>query len=251
MGCQWIDKYWNVIFSDIPVASFALAEPVSARYFRIGRPKGPEWSKIGNDWSDRDDGGTFNFAEIEFSLADPTAVKFDSFAVGLDATTPIPYSDRTPIVSWDVGDSTAASFTVERGTSAEGPFFEVAPSLPSGTASWTDTTALVGVTYYYRVKAISVDADPRAFYSSIVSHTRDRRLERDPADLTKLRSGIALITDNPSTFWQDRLPMPLTARRPRCRAPIQITLRHPSGTTGRTRMLASTLERTAALRDAW
>ena len=197
-----LNQYWNVVFSDIPVASFVFNESVSARYFRIGRPAGPSWTNIGSDWSDRDDGGTFNFAEVEFSLADPDAVDFADFAVGLDATTAIPCSDRTPIVSWNIGNTVASSFSVERGTSAEGPFFEVAADLPATTTSWADSTALIGVTYYYRVKALSAEAEPRAFYSSVVAYTPDRRLERDPSDLTKLRTGVAIIADNASTFWR-------------------------------------------------
>lgn len=202
MGIK-LNQYWNVVFSDIPVASFAFNESVSARYFRIVRPTGPSWKgDLGGDgsYSDRDDGGTFNFAEVEFSLADPDAVDFADFAVGLDATTTIPYSDRTPIVSWNVGNTVASSFSVERGTSAEGPFFEVVADLPATTTSWADSTALIGVTYYYRVKALSSEVEPRAFYSSVVAYTPDRRLERDPSDLTKLRTGVTLIGDN--DFWQ-------------------------------------------------
>lgn len=204
MGVSFKSGSYSVDFSKtISVASFGFAESVTARYFRIGRPKGPSWKVDLNGtgkYDDRDDGETFNFAEVEFSLADPDAVDFSSFSVGLDATTAIPYSDRTPIVSWNVGNTVASSFSVERGTSAEGPFFEVVADLPATTTSWADSTALIGVTYYYRVMALSAEAEPRAFYSSVVAYTPDRRLERDPSDLTKLRTGVTLIGDN--DFWQ-------------------------------------------------
>lgn len=196
MGVPFRSGSYSVDFSNIAVTSFEFGEPVTARYFRIGRPTGPGWKADLNGtgkYDDRDDGGTFNLAEVEFSLADPTAVTIDSVEVGPAATTPIPYADRTPVVAWSLGGSRASSVTVERGTSAEGPFFPVATDLAADATSWSDASALVGVTYYYRVKALSVEAEPRAFYSSVVAHTRDRRLERDPANLVGLKTGVTLV----------------------------------------------------------
>jgi len=53
-------------------------------------------------------------------------------------------------VSW-TADPNATTYTVERGTSAGGPFTEIASAV-SGT-SFTDTTAVNGTTYYYVVTA--------------------------------------------------------------------------------------------------
>lgn len=99
---------------------------------------------------------------------------------------PIAHSDVTnfwPVLTWELPDEIAATTaTVWRATAETGPYRAVADELPaSREMTWTDTSAKVGVLYFYRVSA---DCNSPLFpdesvTSSVASFRRYRRLDRD------------------------------------------------------------------------
>ena len=86
-------------------------------------------------------------------------------------------------------------FAVLRAPGEGGPWTLLGTA--TDTASYTDTTCPVGVPTYYRV--VSVYADTNGTYifggtnETVVSCRRWRLLERDPSDMTHLRSGVNVI----------------------------------------------------------
>ncbi|MDR2849470.1 MAG: discoidin domain-containing protein, partial [Verrucomicrobiota bacterium] len=133
-------------------------------------------------------GGYGNALEIEFDLA-PAAPRAP---VSLTAVS----SDLTndyPVLAWAFDTyNLVSSSKVYRATAPGGPFTELVPDGVFGPA-WTDTTASVGVPYYYRVSAVYADAEGPAFEgppSGTVHYRRCERLERTWNDNTQLRSDV-------------------------------------------------------------
>jgi hypothetical protein len=58
------------------------------------------------------------------------------------------------ILNWTDNSTTEASFTIERATTAGGPWTELSNTIPANTTTYTDNTP-AGVAYFYRVKAVN------------------------------------------------------------------------------------------------
>ena len=98
-------------------------------------------------------------------------------------------------VAWSVpAEDQCATAVVERAYSPAGPFVEIS-GWSDATAGGTcrDSLAPVGVPCYYRVKTWCEGGLSRIFTSDTVSYMRSRRLERDPLDLSALRSGVSTL----------------------------------------------------------
>ena len=100
-----------------------------------------------------------------------------------------------PVVSWTLpADLAATKVTVSRATSPAGPFTAVAEDLATD-ATYADTSAKVGLLYYYQV---SCDCNHPIFpgqtaVSEAVTGRRVRRLDRSYADETKLLDGVSIM----------------------------------------------------------
>ncbi len=150
----------------------ALTSPATFRYVRYLSPNG----------------GWGNVSEVEFDLA----ASAPKTPLGLSVAS----SDITndfPVLSWSFDThTTVSSSLVYRATAPGGPY---TPVTPQGVAvrSWTDTSALVGVLYFYRVSAVACDA--YGWFESpptaSLSYRRCQRLERDWATPTTLKAGIS------------------------------------------------------------
>ena len=155
----------------------AFDQPVTSRYFRIMRyiP------------------GTSDYLSIDDMELVPDALPEN---ISISAADSGDWTNHWPSVAWSVpaGDSCNTG-VLQRALSAAGPFADV--------SDWTDATAgetfvdsnaVVGVTYYYRVKAQCVAAVFRGFhYSDVVKYIRSRRLDRSWDDLTKLNNGVSVM----------------------------------------------------------
>ena len=101
---------------------------------------------------------------------------------------------------WQVQPGVSAS-TVLRAPGANGPWTELARL--SGVNAYTDTTAPVGVLSYYRVvtdftydgQSVSVTNETPTVFR------RWRLLERDPSDMTHVRSGVSIIYKGGPNYW--------------------------------------------------
>ena len=128
-----------------------------------------------------------NALEIEFLLAphEPRA------PVGL-AVAPSDITNAYAVLSWNPGDrNLVSSSIVHRATAPGGPYTAQTPEgVPSLT--WTDTTAQVGVLYYYKVSALyaagaTVYEGPLSEY---ITYRRAERLERTWNDNMQLRANV-------------------------------------------------------------
>jgi len=153
-----------------------LEQPVTARYFRL----------LHNALKDP----YISIAEIEFIPEGLPAAPAISVACSDD------WTNQSASVSWSVPSGCQCpSGTVQRAVSPFGPFNDVSPWVAEGVAgSFTDTTAKIGVRYYYRVKALCEAAylDDET-YSPMVSYVRGKRLDRSWDDLTVMKSGVSVM----------------------------------------------------------
>ncbi len=164
----------------------------SFRYYRIiQRQVGSENTFAGN------------VAELEFYGVDA-----DSFAgyladniqppAGL-AVTRGAYPVVANVLSWSRGVG-SSSTSILRSAGPNGPWSEIARATGS---SYEDTTAPAGVFSYYRVAAnypiggasVSMTND------AVASIVRWRLLERDPSDMTHVRSGVSIIYRGGPGYW--------------------------------------------------
>ena len=130
--------------------------------------------------------GMGNALEIEFIIP-PCAPRAP---VGLTAVS----SDLTndyPVLSWDFSKSLVSSSIVHRATAPGGPYSAITPEGVSGT-TWTDTTADLGVFYYYKVSALyiagaAIHEGPLSAYAAF---RRCERIERTWEDNTQLKAGM-------------------------------------------------------------
>ena len=155
--------------------------PVNGRYVR--------WLGQGSD-------RMLSVAEIEFLNA---AVVFDTeIPAGLvpadvTATSDAFLSGGCPTLAWT--DVSGGTFPVQvfRATAAGGPYESVA-GLAAGSTNWTDTTAVLGVRYYYTLQYTNTVSVGTA--SERVAYRRLRRLERTADDNTKLKAGVTVRLSN-------------------------------------------------------
>ena len=110
------------------------------------------------------------------------------------------YPEVPTELRWQVQPGVTDS-TVLRAPGANGPWTEIAQL--NGVNKYTDATAPVGVLSYYRVvssftydgQSVSVTNEtPTAFRSW-------RLLERDPSDMTHVRSGVSIIYKGGPNYW--------------------------------------------------
>ena len=107
-------------------------------------------------------------------------------------------SSLAAVVSWSGSCGTYVhDGTLQRSVSPNGPFTDLATlDHPVASLTVTDSTAVAGVPYYYRVRFVCDDplaAGLGEVASAPVRFIRARRLERDESDLTTLREGVTAI----------------------------------------------------------
>ena len=110
------------------------------------------------------------------------------------------YPEVPTELSWRLPPGVTNS-TVLRATGANGPWTEIAQL--NGVSQYTDATAPVGVLNYYRVAA-NFTYDGQSV--SVTNETptvfrRWRLLERDPSDMTHVRSGVSIIYKGGPNYW--------------------------------------------------
>ena len=158
------------------VYEISIDPPVKAQYFRIMKtlPLNGEYVCID---------------EIEV-VRDSLPKAFNISAEASD------YTNNYPAVAWSVpADDMCNTGVLQRALSAAGPFADVTEWTDATTGgTFVDSNALVGVTYYYRVKAQCVGGGLRGIHcSDVVPYVRSRRLERSWEDLTTLRDGVSVM----------------------------------------------------------
>ncbi len=105
------------------------------------------------------------------------------------------------VISWSRPVGIDGRVTVERAQGAGGPWEEVAAP-GAATSSWTDTTAVAGIPYYYRVVAnVPVCGDNVSMTSEVFRHRRLEPLERTAANRTELKVGVSIIYKYGGTVW--------------------------------------------------
>ena len=147
-------------------------------------------------WLGHDASKYLSVAEIEFlSSAIPVDAEIPPEMVPSDvtATSDALLSGGAPTVGWTDASSGAFPVQVFRATAAGGPY-ELVAGLDAGTTSWTDTTAVLGVRYYYVVQYTNSVSVGTA--SEWVAYRRLRRLERTAEDNTKLKDGVTVRLSN-------------------------------------------------------
>ena len=184
------------------VLELAIDPPVTAKCFRLLRQV-----KTTTDTLDY-----VSLDEMEFVRADikPATI----------STTISDITNCWPSITWNTpsqvsGQSVYVCNTgvLQRAVSPAGPFADV--------GEWTDAVAgetivdkgiAVGPTYYYRVLAQCVSGGHRGFMTSdLVKFVRGRRLERDPENLSTLRTGVTMIS-NPLAHLDERPDVTITGR---------------------------------------
>ena len=158
------------------VYEISIDPPVKAQYFRIMKtlPLNGEYVSID---------------EIEIVI-DSLPKAFNISAEASD------YTNNYPAVVWSVpADDMCNTGVLQRALSAAGPFADVTEWTDATTGgTFVDSNALVGVTYYYRVKAQCVGGGLRGIHcSDVVPYARSRRLERSWEDLTTLKDGVSVM----------------------------------------------------------
>ena len=145
-----------------------------------------------------------NVAEVEFYGMDADALA-SSVLADLQSPTDVTASrDDFPqggtVLRWKVQPGVSES-SILRSFGAGGPWTEVAQV--RGTTTWTDTTAPAGAMMYYRlVSQFSYNGESAANTNdAVVSARRWRILERDPSDMSKVRSGVSAVYKSGTGYW--------------------------------------------------
>jgi len=162
--------------SNSRVTDIFFEEPVDARCVRI-------LSGVG---------GSTRSSVCEFEVVPADAPWKPTITVSRDDIT-----NFYPKVEWSVpAELSSTSVDVLRATSIAGPYTAIAPGVDlSQYNSYTDTTAKVGIYYYYRLRA---DCNHPAFsgqtvISQPVAYRRWRRLDRSWSDEAHLYEGISIM----------------------------------------------------------
>ena len=134
--------------------------------------------------------------EIEFLNIPPiidVEIPSDVMPTDVTATSDALLSGGAPTIGWTDPSDGFYPVLVSRATAAGGPYEPVA-GLAAGTTSWTDTTAVLGVRYYYTVQYTNtVSVGPASEWAA---YRRLRRLERTAEDNTKLKDGVTVLLSN-------------------------------------------------------
>ena len=155
--------------------------PVNGRYVR---------------WRGQDSSKYLSVAEIEFlntALSGEVEIPSELVPTDVTATSDALLSGGAPTVGWTDASSGAFPVLVSRATAAGGPY-EPSAGLAAGTTSWTDTTAALGVRYYYVIQYTNSVSVGTA--SEWAAYRRLRRLERTAEDNTKLKDGVTVLLSN-------------------------------------------------------
>ena len=147
------------------VVALAVDTPLSGRYVRLITPK------------------ACSLSEVEFNTALPT-VEPTSFSVARSDLT-----NQYAVLSWTMPEN-ATSVAVCRAPGEGGPW--TALTTVSGATTYTDATAPLGVTMYYKLAPV-IDGATGAMSSATVSHRRCRLLERNWSDMTTVKSGVSFV----------------------------------------------------------
>ncbi len=135
---------------------------------------------------------TCGLAEVEFKAVVPAAEP-TSFSVARDGL-----ENQYAVLSWTMPEN-VATVAVYRAPGAGGPWTRLAAV--SDVTTYTDETAPLGVTMYYKLAPV-VDGTDGAMSSATLSHRRCRLLERDWSGMTALKSGVKLIyTPANAKYW--------------------------------------------------
>ena len=134
--------------------------------------------------------------EIEFLNIPPiidVEIPSDVMPTDVTATSDALLSGGAPTIGWTDPSNGYYPVLVSRATAAGGPYEPVA-GLAAGTTSWTDTTAVLGVRYYYAIQYTNtVSVGPASEWAA---YRRLRRLERTAEDNTKLKDGVTVLLSN-------------------------------------------------------
>lgn len=158
------------------VSEVVLERPVTARYFRF----------LHMSVSD-------NYISLsELELVPPGLPTEPTFSVACSDD----WTNQHAKIDWLVPSGVMCpSAVVQRAVSPAGPFADLSPWVAAGVAgSFVDATAPVAVPYYYRLR-MACDAAylEHELFTAPVRYVRGRRLERDWADLSKVREGVTVL----------------------------------------------------------
>jgi hypothetical protein len=166
------------------VMEYDLAKPVTARYFRL-------YKMIATDY--------FSVTELEFELARPG---FGAPALSVSVTD---WTNQWAKLTWSYpADAHCASGIVQRATSSGGPFTNLTPEgLAPNVTTYTDTNAVIGVTYAYRIQGVCTitGLENAGEASSTACYMRGYRLERSWDTLGTLNVGMSVLAPQVSTIW--------------------------------------------------
>ena len=154
--------------------------PVMARYARYCSRNGTTA-----------DAGWGNVAEVEFVMP-PAPLPPASLTI-----TSSDFTNQHAVLAWNVRDVGAiiSSTLVYRATSPGGPYALLTPDGIGAAMTWTDTSLIPGITYYYNITSL-LNASPDPLESGPSAYTAYRPfmwVERDPATFTQIKPGMALI----------------------------------------------------------
>lgn len=168
----------TTLVSDARVTTLPLDATNAYRYVRYC-VKGSQWGSI---------------AEVEFDTAPeavpamPTALIVQLVdATNLHVMISWSYASANPVTGWNVYCA----------TSVGGPFEKVNAE-PCVNRSYVHSNRVAGVTYYYRVAAVNDMTEGPATAQTAIQPVA--RLERSWSDLTKIKSGMALIGTT-NLYW--------------------------------------------------
>jgi len=147
-------------------------------------------------WLGQDADKFFSVAEIEFlneTVSSDSEIPSELTPADVSASSDALLSGGCPTIGWADASGGAYPVSIRRATAAGGPYTTVAGVAP-GVTSWTDSTAALGVRYYYTLQytnSISSGA-----VSQWTAYRRLRRLERTDDDNTKLKDGVTVLLSN-------------------------------------------------------
>lgn len=157
------------------VHTVRFASPVVGRYVR---------------WVAHSSDNMLAVSEIEFLSTACENIPEELTPADVTAMSANPFAGAPPVIGWT--DMAHGDYPVQvlRATAAGGPYARVA-GLSAGTTNWMDAAASVGIRYYYTLQY--TNAVSAGSVSDWAACRRLRRLERDSADNTRLRTGVTVI----------------------------------------------------------
>ena len=138
----------------------------------------------------------FQFPLIVFAFAVSAAfAEAPALVVNRDNLT-----NQNAVLSWELPEGVSRT-VVYRAFGAGGPWTEVADVQDAST--WTDSSPL-GVPCYYKITFAATEGGSRVVdeeVSPVVRHRRCQLLERDWADLSKVKDGVTVIWNTGNSRW--------------------------------------------------